>query len=462
MTKIIYIDIDSLRADHVGTYGYSKNTTPEIDRVATDGVRFDNAYVANSPCMPSRAALMSGRYGADNGVETHGPLSQTLNTPAHSIQWAGSWSDHTDDRPWWRLPELFFKNDIYTVAVSSFPRHPAPWFYHLWDTFHQPREPTGPDESFQTPRAENVVDTAIKVVNRLADSGKDFFLYVQMWDPHAPYNRTDNEIDHFADKLTHPYPTAEQIDTHREWDAWRSASHMSINDRSDLRRLVAGYDAEIAYADAEIGRLIDRLERHGLYADTTITITGDHGEEFGEHGLYREHWSTHDGTQRVPLIIKPAADINFQQGTRDHLVTNVDMPPTLAALADLPIPERWQGESLVPLFQDSDHNWRDAIVFDHGLYTAQRAVRTADWKYIRTLNPGMWGSVVPDEQLYQMSEDPWEQDNCVASAPQVRDELHTHLRTWVEEFVPETDALQTVAADGPAGTLAFNTDFDGV
>ena len=81
MVRTLYLDIDSLRADHVGAYGQAAPTTPNIDALAADSIWFDTAYVANSPCMPSRAALMTGRYGTHNGVMTHGAKSQTVNTP---------------------------------------------------------------------------------------------------------------------------------------------------------------------------------------------------------------------------------------------------------------------------------------------------------------------------------------------------------------------------------------------
>jgi len=185
MPRTLLIDIDSLRPDHVGAYDCAVETTPNVDDLAADSVTFDRAYVANSPCLPSRAGLVSGRYGINNSIETHGPLSQHLDSPAHRLQWAGTWSDHVESRPWWTLPELFFENRITTAGVSSFPRHPAPWFYHVWHEFYQPQEPeqrgsageeVDAGESFQTPRAETVVDHGLEFLKDNGDDG--FFLYL--------------------------------------------------------------------------------------------------------------------------------------------------------------------------------------------------------------------------------------------------------------------------------------------
>jgi arylsulfatase A-like enzyme len=452
----LYIDIDSLRPDHLGCYGYDAPTTPNIDEFAEDAVRFERAYVADSPCMPSRAALTTGRYGINNGVTTHGSAGRTL-------------ADVDGAPP--TLPELFFEDRTRTSAVSSFPRHPATWFYHLWHEFHQAQEEPG--EGFQSPRGEDVTRLAVDALDRHGDD--EFFQYVQYWDPHAPYRRSDAEVERFRDHPAPPYPTADQVDDHLEWSAWRSAATPgladealqyveadSIEDRSVLNELVSHYDAEISYVDRCVGELLDALDERGLYEDTLVVITADHGEELGEHGVYREHWSTHDGTQRVPLLVKPPTDEPVEPGARDHLVTNVDMAPTLADYAGLEAPDGWHGESLRSVVANSDAPGRDRIVVDHGLYTAQRAVRTDRWKFVRTYHPGMWPGVVPDRQLFDMEADPWEQENVADNHPDVVDDLETEMLRWAETHRSEhEDSLRVTAREEPAG-MGLAEHFDGV
>jgi arylsulfatase A-like enzyme len=448
----LYIDVDSLRPDHVGAYGYEKPTTPNIDELAADAVRFTRSYTANSPCMPARAAWITGRYGINNGVETHGPTATSLN-------WPPNWDGRGGRYDYRSLPTALFHDRVTTGAVSSFPRHPAPWFFLTWHEFHQPQEPAADGEYFQTPRAETVADHAIDFLGR---HDEDCFLYTQYWDPHAPYNRNESDVDRFDDSGLPEHPTASQIEEHQEWDTWRSATELEVESRSDLGRLLAGYDAEIRYADRHVGRVLDHLREQGRYDESLIVLTADHGEEFGEHGLYREHWSTHDGTQRVPLIVKPPASAGISPGTRDALVTNVDMTATVADFHDLEAPTSWQGTSLRGVLEDSAEAPYERIVFDHGLYTAQRAVRTDRWKFVRTYDPGMWGGAVPDRQLFDMHADPWEQDDVSAANPEVVEELEREMAVWAEEHVGrDEDTLKRVARVGPEGTES-KEGYDGI
>ena len=465
--RTVYIDIDSLRADHVGVYGYDAPTTPNIDALAADGVHFERTYVAGSPCMPSRASFLTGRYPVHHGVATHGAPAQTVRSPATRNRWFAGWAEdwsgetrnalaewNGESRHWLTLPELFFHDRTETCAVSSFPRHTAPFFYQLWHHFHQPQEPEGDAEYFQTPRAADVVDQGLDF---LADVGdEDCFLYLQLWDPHTPYHRSEEEVARFADIDLPPHPTADQIATHHDWDV-SSAAQLGIEDRDDLRQLLATYDAEIRYADAQVGRLLDWLRDRGRYDDTMVVVTGDHGEEFGEQGVYRQHWSAHDGTQHVPLVVKPPADAPVDVGGRDHLVTNVDVAPTLADYAGLEPPGQWQGRSLKPVIEGpvTNDEWRDAVVFDHGLYAAQRAIRTDRWKFIRTYHPGVWADVVPERALYDMSADPWEQENVLETHPEVAAELEDRMAAWVERHRGEDeDPIREVARNGPPAYLA--------
>jgi arylsulfatase A-like enzyme len=299
-----------------------------------------------------------------------------------------------------------------------------------------------------------VVDRGLSFLEEHGD--EPFFLYMQFWDPHTPYNRSSDEVDAFDDGYVPPYPTSEQIDDHRDWDTWRSAGTEGVADREDLARILARYDAEINYVDDQLGRLVGYLRREGLYDETLLVVTADHGEEFGEHGLYREHWSTHEGTQHVPLLVKPPADEPVETGPREHLVTNVDMAPTLADYAGLDAPAQWQGRSIRPVVADTGAPGRDRIVVDHGLYTAQRAVRTDRWKFVRTYEDGLWD--LPDRQLFDMQGDPWEQENVADDYPDVVDELETEMVEWAERHRGRAeDELHAVAREGPAG-LNWATD----
>jgi arylsulfatase A-like enzyme len=448
--NIVVVDIDALRPDHLGAYGYDI-ATPHIDAVADDGAVFENAYTANSPSLPSRAALMTGRCGVSSGGVTHGPDAYTISSP-HTWDAAGS-----HRRDYWTVPELFFKDRMRTGAVASDGRHPAPWLYHVWHEYHQPQEPEGDDELFMTVRGETVADRATAFMDRHRDD--EFLLYSQFWDTHAPYRVPDDIDTVTADEIPlPPYPTAEQITEHGTWDAWRCGGS-GVTDRNDLAELLAQYDTAVRYVDRQVGRIVTALKDRGLYDETLLVITADHGEEFGAHGVYQDHWSTYDGTQQVPLIIKPPASASVENGPRDQLVTNVDIGPTLADYAGLDAPRAWQGRSLRPVMAQSNTAWRDHIVLDHGLYTAQRAVRTQDWKLIRTYHPGTWGHALPEMQLFDMTADPWEQDDVSDDNPARVRRLHRQMKRFVDDHVDrDGDPLMAVAADGPIGSMGQETD----
>jgi arylsulfatase A-like enzyme len=139
------------------------------------------------------------------------------------------------------------------------------------------------------------------------------------------------------------------------------------------------------------------------------------------------------------------------------------MAPTIADYAGFEAPAQWQGRSLWPVLEADDAAWRDAIFFDHGLYTAQRALRTERWKLIQTSHAGMWDGVVPETQLYDMDADPWEQTNLAEDRPKVVSRLDDRLQALVEDHRGEhPDTLDSVAERGPAGYLAFREAYDGV
>ncbi|MDY6765729.1 MAG: sulfatase [Candidatus Nanohaloarchaea archaeon] len=441
----VVIDIDSLRPDHLGCYGYPLDTSPAIDAVADDGTVFDRAYAANTPSLPARASIVTGRYGISNGVETHGPAAYQVSSP------------HTWDtvdrhrRSHWTLPELFFQERVRTGAVAPDTRHPAPWFTHVWHELLQPQEPRGEQESFMTVRGDAVVDEAQGFLDRNGSDG--FFLYTQFWEPHPPYRVPDQYGVETGEVPLPPHPTADAIDRYTTPDRW--CTDVAVETREDLRELLAAYDATVQAVDAYVGRLVDQLKQAGMYDDTLIVVTADHGEAFGEHGVYREHWSTYEPTQRVPFIVKPPAGVDGPDRCNE-LVTHVDLAPTLADVAGLEPPRAWQGRSVAPLLRGEQAGWRYAVVLDHGLYTAQRAVRTDRWKLVRTFHPGVWEDRLPPVQLFDMETDPWEQDDVSGENADVVMELQQRMRAFEDAHVGRGgDPLQRVAENGPVGSTVY-------
>ena len=455
MMKTIIIDVDSLRFDQLGAYGQDQKITPEIDKLGDDSTVFTNAYTAGSPSMPSRASMLYARFPVHHHVETHGTMGQTMNHPYNwSFEVKKNWKG--DLRDWWSLPEALFRNGVETCAVSSASRYPAPWMFNFWSEYHQPEEPERDVSTFACVEAEEVTEIGLDF---LEDTEDDFFLYLQFWDPHMPMQRPEEEVEKFEDMDIPEYPTEDQIENHQDWETKNSASEKEIEDREDLRQLYARYRAEVNYVDRQIGRIIEYLKEDGVYSDSLIILTADHGEEFGEHGIYQEHWSTNENIQRIPLFVKTPGK-NSEAGEIDELVSNTDLGATVLEYHGVEKPGKWQSRSLKPLIEDESFDWREFMVMDHGLHTAQRCIREGKWKMIQTLHPGDWDRRIQEMQLFNIEDDPFEQENLALEKPKLVEKLKQKMDLWVDRRSHNGDPLPQVADRGPAGFRYLENSFE--
>lgn len=451
--NVLIIDIDSLRADQLQPYGGEKSIAPEINSLAEKSKIFTNAYVPGSPSMPSRASLLYGRFPVHHHVETHGTMGQTMNHPySWSFERKKNWEG--DLRDWWSLPEKVFRSEVQTCAVSSASRYPAPWMFNFWNEFHQPEE-DGEITSFASVNADEVTEISLDFLERTEE---DFFLYTQFWDPHVPMQRPDKEVEKFEEMEIPEHPTEEQIKEHQDWDTEKSAEEKNIESREDLKQLYAEYRAEINHVDQNIGKIIEYLKEEEVFEETLIILTSDHGEEFGEHGIYQEHWSTNEKIQKVPLLVKPPQET--EKAELDELVSNVDLASTVVDYLDMDEPEKWQGRSLKPLIEEDNFDWREFLVLDHGLHTAQKAIREDKWKMIQTLHPGDWGRKIQEIQLFDVEEDPMEQENLALEKPKLVERLKQKMDLWREQRKDGEDPLVKVGDIGPAGFRFLENSFE--
>jgi choline-sulfatase len=175
--RILYIDIDTLRPDHLSCYGYPRNTSPNIDRIAQDAIRFDNCYVSDAPCLPSRAACWTGRFGIHNGVINHGGTHADLSLDGVKRGFVGNFQRLS-------LATVVKHPDIHTVSVSPFAeRHAAWWFYSGFREMYN----TG---KFGSERADEIVPVALDWLDRNQDRD-NWFLHVNVWDPHTTFRTPD-------------------------------------------------------------------------------------------------------------------------------------------------------------------------------------------------------------------------------------------------------------------------------
>lgn len=438
--RVVLFDIDSLRPDHLGCYGYPRPTSPNIDAIAREGTVFTRYYCADSPCMPSRHGLISGRYGINNGVVTHGGQASKLQIEE---QLYGGPAPQNQ-----LLQRRLRESGMETICFSNFAfRHSAAWFSLGWSEFHSPTLSSG-DET-----ADEVNDAVLRWIDSNADRD-NWMLYVNYWDPHRIYHVDPSWAERFrGSPVPQSWPDEDAIRAHLGYPGAFTANHQFPNGRStvplmpgavrsrrDFEQMVTGYDAEIAYADHHVGMVLEALAARDALDGTAIIVTADHGDNFGEHGIYSDHVCADEAIHHIPLVIKwPGVS---KAGHRcESMLYNIDLSATLIDLAGGEIPDRYDGVSfrsgLTGVASPADDSTgepsgtREHLVWGHGLYTLQRAVRTASHLFIRTYDDH--GYRFDPVALYDMTSDPYQTRNLVADLPALANEMDAKLNDWLAQ-----------------------------
>lgn len=447
--RIIMIDVDTLRPDHMGCYGYERNTTPQMDKIARESMRFENYYCSDAPCLPSRAALVTGKFGIHSGIVNHGGLAADIRHPG-------------PDRFMFNqgvINNLFFmfrSAGMYTVSVSTFAeRHSAYWFN------------AGFNETINVGKiggetANEVMPNALDWIGR---RGKEngWFMHIHMWDPHSPYNTPEDFGNPFEDAPAAPWITEDVLKGHKKHVGPHSINELNMFDDkvnpkwkrmvgkgetlSDVKKIIDGYDCGVRYVDTQVGYLVDLLKRLGIYEDTAIIITADHGENLGELGIYSEHATADNTTTHIPLIIKWPG---MKQGVDQGLHYNIDLTRTFAdLLGQEPIPDG-DGQSFIETLRTGADTGRDHLIVSQCAHVCQRSVRFDDYIYIRTYHDGY--HLFPREMLFNIKEDVHEQENLADQEPQLCDRAARLLLDWEEDMMlsspSETDPMWVVIREG--------------
>ena len=448
--RILFLDLDTLRPDHLGCYGYHRNTSPTIDRIASEGVRFNNYYCSDAPCLPSRAALMTGKFGIHSGIVGHGGTAADLRLEGASRGFADLCGRHN-------LPAFLRQVGLRTVTISPFAeRHSAWWFY------------AGFNEMYNTGQrgmesAEAVTPTAVDWIRR--NAGQDnWFLHINYWDPHTPYRAPAEFGNPFADDPLPDWLTEEVLMQHRQMVGPHKAREISMYDNKtnpryprhpgelydmdSLRQLIDGYDCGIRYMDGHIERLMNELDAAGVLDDLIIIISADHGENMGELGIYAEHATADYVTTRIPMIIRWPG---MQAGHVDNgLHYNLDLAPTLADMLSRRPSEVWDGQSYAAALRHGEDCGRDFLVLSQCAHVCQRAVRFGDWIYIRTYHDGY--HLFDDEMLFNVATDPHERNDVASAHPDICKEAVYMLTAWHDEMMQTMpyaeDPLWTVMREG--------------
>ncbi|MUL67860.1 hypothetical protein BOO86_25540 [Mycobacterium sp. CBMA 234] len=452
--KIIYVDVDTLRADHTGPYGYQRNITPNLDAMARDSVCFERYYCSDSPCLPSRTALTSGQFGITNGVIGHaGQAAQYRMDTGHGPQLG---------RP--LLGQYLGLFGYYTAAISSFAeRHRAHFFLGNF------RESIRATPGLGDEPADAVTDRAIDWISQHRQD-ENWYLHLTYWDPHTDYLQDAEWTRRAAASGPAPsWPDQEAIEAHQEIYGPRTACDLhytsaprksavphnmpdQISDRADYEALINGYDGGIMFWDSQFGRLREAIHKLGLDEQVAIVVSADHGESFGEQGSYAEHGLANEPVHHLPMVVFwPGITDGAARRRNDALLYNIDYAPTLCDLLGLPIPPKWQGQSFAAAVRGECMASRDYLVWGHGAHTYQRAVRTREHLYIRTYHPGCFKAEW--ESLFDVTADPHLTRNLIDDQTDLADAMRSRLQQWWDFYAGTPGALpdpmQTTLQQGP-------------
>jgi arylsulfatase A-like enzyme len=295
----------------------------------------------------------------------------------------------------------------------------------------------------------------------------DWFLHVHLWDPHTPYRTPADFGDPFAGE---PLPEWLTEDVRAaDWDGcgphsarectgfapsdeFRSAyprQPQEIPDATAVRQLFDGYDTGVRYADDEVGRLLDHLDRLGVLDETSVMISSDHGETLGELNVYGDHQTADQLTTRVPLLLTWPGVVDGAQ-IDDGLHYQIDVTATLVELAGGKSSRSWDAESFAPALRAGLVEGRDELVLSQGAWTAQRSVRWDDHLLIRTYHDAY--HLYPEIMVFDVVADPHEQRDLASERPDLVADGVARLEAWHGEQMAVhptgVDPLMNVVAEG--------------
>ena len=461
--RLLYLDIDSLRPDHLGCYGYHRDTSPHIDAIAARGVRYNNCYATDVPCLPSRTALFCGRPGILNGVTNHGgvaaePFLQGADRGFQSRLGQTAW------------PAVLRGSGFQSATmISPFGERHSAW--HIYAGFNELYNTGGRGAE----SAETVEPVALDWIKRNAHDD-NWFLHLNLWDPHTPYRVPQSWGNPFADEPLPAWLTEETRARHwmgcgphsarevlgygdRPYELNIARTHPrqpgEIASMDDVRQMFDGYDCGVAYADETVGRLMNALSEAGVLDETAIVISSDHGENLGELNIYGDHQTADYITGRVPLIVSWPDVTDAQAGSeRDAMVQNIDIPATTVDLVGGEAPDIWQGQSFASTLKTDDDSAREQAIVSQGAWSLQRSVRWDEgehaWMCIRSYHEGHHG--FPDVMLFDVKADPHEQCDLADEKPDVAAQGIMRLDAWIGTMMAQSesgvDPFWTAAREG--------------
>jgi len=391
--------------------------TPNMDKLAGEGIRFDRAFVASPICAASRASIYSGVY-----PQQHGTVGLFEGGFKKSVVEEGRFAT---------LPAILEKAGYHTALYGK---------SHLG-------EPTtfGFSEGREI-KDVNDVETfaeAEKFLAREAKSGRPFLLWLTPRNPHLPFTAPQEFKDIYKDADIKLDPNWREAPLMQSFFNQGPAGDISFRDskyrvypgapdgatggpprnESQMKAVIKAYYGDVSYLDSQIGTLIGQLKADGLYDNTIIIYLSDNGYFLGNHGLGNKI-TMHEESVRVPMFVHSPL-LPVQKAKSDALVSSLDVYPTILDLAGVPAPSHLMGKSLVPILKDPSGKVRDYVITEcvgipeNRVGVGHRMVRTDHFKYIL--------SDADEEAFFDLRSDPYEMNNLIAN-PELKEEIDRHRK----------------------------------
>ena len=399
--NIIFYFSDQQRWDTV-----NEEATPNLMQLAREGIQFENSYTCQPVCGPARACLQTGMYATQcgcywNGVplpQTIRPMAEYFNEAGYETAYVGKWHLASD-----RLPNVGFHCEKTAIPKERQGGYKNWWraadvlefTSHGYDGYVFDAE--GNQIDFKGYRADCINDFALEYLDQKT-SDDPFFLFISQLEPH-----------HQNDRHCYEGPK-ETVEKFRDYPIPPDLSFLE----GDYEQMYPDYMAAINRLDENVGRLVAKLKEKGLYENTILIYTSDHGSHFKTRNLEYKR-SCHDSATHTPLIIRGGP---FQGGKKEErLVSLIDLPPTMLDLAGIPIPKSYMGHSLVRELAGEEPE-RDCVFIQISESQCGRAIRTKQYKYsVRALAPTGYtihrSPVYFEDYLYDLTKDPIEKNNLI-------------------------------------------------
>lgn len=416
--NIVFYFSDQQRHDTLGCYGQPLDVTPNLDALAAQGVRFENAFTCQPVCGPARSCLQTGRWPTQTGCFINGlapdfsradMLAHQFDRAGYATAYVGKWHLATDRAAGINYetsaipPERRGGYQDYWMAsdVLEFTSHGYNGYVYNADNERVP---------FTGYRADAINNFAVDFLHSRAGNPQPFFLFVSQIEPHHQNDRRRYEGPDGSKARFGAFTPPGDL-------AACSAACAPGEDISNWKENYPDYLGCCHSLDANVGRLVDTLKELGMWDNTILIYTSDHGSHFLTRGREAEYKRTcHDASIHIPLI---AVGPGFGGGkVVRHAVSLMDLPATVLDAAGIPLPAGWAGRSLLPLAENPDIPWDDAAFLQISESRPGRAIRTPEYTYaVRAEGDGYAvkeAAVYYEEFFYVLKDDPFQQNNLAA------------------------------------------------